>query len=1640
MLIHSCFRTLFKDITFLRVLYALLFISASSAYSQSTIITDRNALNGNSEVFGVVYRDSNKNGNFDSGTDILLNNIDVIVSSTTFTISVDTDNQGRWIVDNLPEGDITVSVDLSDIEACFEQTQGVEIQNLTITQNTSVDAGDRGYYFELPEPSCKTNVEISLSNSGGNSLAQVSVLDLINDLSYCPQYVTYNVSYINDLGVIQNAFLNDENDDGLINQDDLTSSSFINFNCDDLGDIDLIVSTSIQTIHLNSSVDCIVNAKVIDTVPPVLITTSIDDIIRQCPIQNQSELFEIMTDFGISRPVANDNCDEQILGLPNVDFPIDGVATIEWVFIDSSNNTAVDTLTQNITVQDTEPPVFVESSLEPLISSCTINSIVDLASLFPSGNLPTATDNCDGNVPGVLADSSIFPIESDTEVEWIFTDTSGNMSSSNLNQSIVIRDDEPPIALCRNIELALNENGLAILQATDVNNGSIDNCSTLDYRINGETSITFDCSSIGDNIVTLEVSDGSEHSDNSFCEAVVTVVDNVNPSPDQANNYPEINSNCPILNFNDLKDLMTAQGITMPLATDNCSSDIDAVIDASLFPINLSTVIAWQFIDESGNVFETQPVQSVKIEIPSSFELICKNTVEVFLDDTSGSAVINGIDLIDMQAMSSTDICHIDDFIIEGVDLFDCADINIEHNVKVIAKGFDDSELGSCSSRIIVLDRVSPTAVCRDISIELNQSGTIQITPDMVDGGSFDNCEILSYELSQSTFNDIGDYIITLTVTDTSGNTDSCDLRVTVLQNSDYIVGGHVYYDVNGNGLQEISEPNLINRLITITDSSGVLVSEIVTNAFGDWSYVSDVIGNLNILIDDSGIESYVTSQGQNPTLVNAQKGSQDIIIVGFHDAITPVTNFIDLNGHVYFDANGNGIQENNEADASNRLVYINNINNVDLSVNTNLSGDWSVSGLYEGESTSINIENSDLQDYTVTQGINPNILDLDQAEDYSKLEEFNLIVGFHNSEFLTNNISITGHIYFDTNGNGVKDLGETSAPNRSVSIITASGIEKQVTTNSFGDWSIVSLESGETDFEISQIGIENFITTQGNNPWSEILFNDTNYNYTVGFYDPESNTENLVDVSGKVYKDVDGNGIQDTNEPNLVNHLVTITDSNGIDRSVQTDESGIWLVNGLPEGSSIININEDDLSGLTISQGQNPNNLILDNTSDYILNSAFNLIVGYKDPNILDVGTLNGHVFIDKDCDGEQGIGDPNLIAGVPITIIDSTGNPSIVFTDDNGNWSVSVAAGATSSEIVIFNSVFSLSDYSLNQNSENPMTTNVIEDIDNNTPSIGFCPNSIELAEISGLLYFDDNANGIFDSCESPISDYEFVISDGFADYNIKTSQTGEWSLTVEAGDAIIDYDINTHFSDYYITQSESEVVLSTSDGDNIDLDDLGVFIKSRAPYEVKGQVYNDSNTNGLIDENEVGLSSVLVNVSIKLLDGSNYSEKISTDTFGEWSIRAPLGTVTSTILFENSLDESQITQTQGTNPTTTNIDSEQICSDSNFIQEPDGLFTGLKVFNAMSPNDDGINDFFEIVGVENYPKNNLVITNRWGVQVYNVDGYGTNGKIFKGISEGRISILRYKKLPKGTYYYFFKYEINEEIKEMQGFLNIN
>ena len=85
-------------------------------------------------------------------------------------------------------------------------------------------------------------------------------------------------------------------------------------------------------------------------------------------------------------------------------------------------------------------------------------------------------------------------------------------------------------------------------------------------------------------------------------------------------------------------------------------------------------------------------------------------------------------------------------------------------------------------------------------------------------------------------------------------------------------------------------------------------------------------------------------------------------------------------------------------------------------------------------------------------------------------------------------------------------------------------------------------------------------------------------------------------------------------------------------------------------------------------------------------------------------------------------------------------------------------------------------------------------------------------------------------------------------------------------------------------------------------------------------------------------------------------------------------------------------------------------------------------IVIHNGISANGDGMNDGFMIEHIEGYPKNNLKIFNRWGVLVYEKDGY-TNSEPFDGHSNGRATISADSKLPQGTYYYILEYQDTAE-----------
>ena len=85
-----------------------------------------------------------------------------------------------------------------------------------------------------------------------------------------------------------------------------------------------------------------------------------------------------------------------------------------------------------------------------------------------------------------------------------------------------------------------------------------------------------------------------------------------------------------------------------------------------------------------------------------------------------------------------------------------------------------------------------------------------------------------------------------------------------------------------------------------------------------------------------------------------------------------------------------------------------------------------------------------------------------------------------------------------------------------------------------------------------------------------------------------------------------------------------------------------------------------------------------------------------------------------------------------------------------------------------------------------------------------------------------------------------------------------------------------------------------------------------------------------------------------------------------------------------------------------------------------------------NAMSANGDDKNDYFHIVGIENYPDNQVTIYNRNGEKVFTISHYDNRQKVFKGIVEGEVSLSNTAYLPQDTYFYLIEYY--DETRQLQ------
>ena len=258
---------------------------------------------------------------------------------------------------------------------------------------------------------------------------------------------------------------------------------------------------------------------------------------------------------------------------------------------------------------------------------------------------------------------------------------------------------------------------------------------------------------------------------------------------------------------------------------------------------------------------------------------------------------------------------------------------------------------------------------------------------------------------------------------------------------------------------------------------------------------------------------------------------------------------------------------------------------------------------------------------------------------------------------------TVNGHLYADTNGNGTQDAGEPDLAGVDLIITDSASNTRTVTTDANGDWS-ATVPPGFTTADVDETDPDyptGYVQTEGTDPtYLTAVAASTVSAGNDGYYAPPG------DISGNVWLDEDGDGVQDVNEPgegavtvDLVARSTVVIggvtyDANDVIATVVTDANGDYRFDGLPAGDYSVDATDtaNELDGLQTAPGTtDPSGVIR-----LSLGESAEVDFGYVPSS--GTAVIGDFVWSDADGDGVQDAGEVGL-GGVTLQLLDGSGTP---------------------------------------------------------------------------------------------------------------------------------------------------------------------------------------------------------------------------------------------------------------------------------------------------------------------------------------------------------------------------------------------
>ncbi len=440
-------------------------------------------------------------------------------------------------------------------------------------------------------------------------------------------------------------------------------------------------------------------------------------------------------------------------------------------------------------------------------------------------------------------------------------------------------------------------------------------------------------------------------------------------------------------------------------------------------------------------------------------------------------------------------------------------------------------------------------------------------------------------------------------------------------------ISGLLYEDKNGNGASDSGEA-LSGWTVQITKPDQSQVS-VLTREDGTYIFQDLDAGSYTISETlPSGWVAAVPEGGSH----NVDLSEGDVEGLDFVNKLVQYT----ISGRKFNDLNGNGASDG-EPGMEGWTIELSKDGSLISTATTEKDGAYKFAELSSGSYTVSEVEQAGWTRTAPPEG--SYTVELEDGD----VADINF--GNHGS------FAISGTSFLDSNGNGVKDEGEPGRSGVAIQLSRDGSVINATTTLEDGSYAFRNLAPGT--YSISQVAAEGITQIAPEGPWT-VELNDAD---VVG---KDFANSGGLSISGQKYYDINGNGLQDEDEPGIPDGAVSLVENGKVVANTTTDENGLYSFENVLPGT--YTINDPVPTGLVLT------------TSSTVTVTIKTVVVTNVNFGMCGSNSISGMKYEDLNGDGTKNPGE-NGLSGWEMVLTGSTwfGRPLPTLTattDSNGNY----------------------------------------------------------------------------------------------------------------------------------------------------------------------------------------------------------------------------------------------------------------------------------------------------------------------------------------------------------------------------------